>query len=73
MAIGGEDGRRTIELITAVYKSGATGETVTLPLAKDDPFYTVEGLMARMPHFHEKTASAADLEGEITLGSSYTK
>ena len=73
VAIGGEDGRRTIELITAVYKSGATGETVTLPLAKDDPFYTVEELMARMPHFHEKTASAADLEGEITLGSSYTK
>ena len=73
VAIGGEDGRRTIELITAVYKAGATGETVSLPLAKDDPFYTVEGLMARMPHFHEKTASAADLEGEITLGSSYTK
>ena len=73
VAIGGEDGRRTIELITAVYKSGATGETVSLPLAADDPFYTVEGLMARMPHFHEKTASAADLEGEITLGSSYTK
>ena len=73
VAIGGEDGRRTIELITAVYKAGATGQTVTLPLAKDDPFYTVEGLMARMPHFHEKTASAADLEGEITLGSSYTK
>ena len=73
VAIGGEDGRRTIELITAVYKSGATGETVSLPLAADDPFYTVEGLMARMPHFHEKTAYAADLEGEITLGSSYTK
>ena len=73
VAIGGEDGRRTIELITAVYKAGATGETVSLPLAGDDPFYTVEGLMARMPHFHEKTASAADLEGEITLGSSYTK
>ena len=73
VAIGGEDGRRTIELITAVYKSGATGETVSLPLAADDPFYTVEGLMARMPHFHEKTASAADLEGEITLGSSYTQ
>ena len=73
VAIGGEDGRRTIELITAVYKAGATGEAVSLPLAKDDPFYTVEGLMARMPHFHEKTASAADLEGEITLGSSYTK
>ena len=73
VAIGGEDGRRTIELITAIYKAGATGETVSLPLSADDPFYTVEGLMARMPHFHEKTASAADLEGEITLGSSYAK
>ena len=31
-AIGGEDGRRTIELITAIYKSGATKQTVTLPL-----------------------------------------
>ena len=73
VAIGGEDGRRTIELITAVYKAGATGQTVTLAVAKDDPFCTVEGLVARVPHFHEKAASAADLEGEITLGSSYTK
>ena len=72
-AIGGEDGRRTIELITAIYASGATGRTVNLPLAKDDPFYTVEGIRASVPHFYEKTTSAADLSGEITLGSSYTK
>ncbi len=44
-AIGGEDGRRTIELITAVYKSGATNQTVTLPIQKEDTFYTVEGMM----------------------------
>ena len=70
-AIGGEDGRRTIELITAIFKSGALGETVRLPLPPEDPFYTVSGIMAAVPHFHEKTASAADLAGEITLGSSY--
>ena len=70
-AIGGEDGRRTIELITAIFKSGALGETVRLPLTPEDPFYTVSGIMAAVPHFHEKTASAADLAGEITLGSSY--
>ena len=72
-AIGGEDGRRTIELITAIYASGATGRTVNLPMAKDDPFYTVEGIRASVPHFYEKTTSAADLSGDITLGSSYTK
>ena len=69
--IGGEDGRRTIELITAIYKSGATKQTVTLPLQKDDPFYTVEGMMRAVPHFYEKTTSAASLDGTITLGSDY--
>ncbi|MBQ8653749.1 MAG: Gfo/Idh/MocA family oxidoreductase [Clostridia bacterium] len=73
VAITGEDGRRTIELITAIYKSGSEGGTVSLPLQQDDPFYTVAGIMARAPHFYEKTTSAADLSGDITLGSSYTK
>ena len=70
-AIGGEDGRRTIEFITAVFKAGATGETVSLPLRPEDPFYTAEGILASMPHFHEKTASVTEQTGEITLGSSY--
>lgn len=73
VAITGEEGRRTIELITSVYKSGATGQTVDLPLKKDDPFYTVEGIMSSVPHFYEKTTSATNLDGEITLGSSYKK
>ena len=42
-----------------------------LPLRQDDPFYTVEGIMASVPHFYEKTVSAAALDGEITIGSSY--
>lgn len=71
VAIGGEDGRRTIELITAIYKSGATGETVRLPLAPEDGFYTVAGIMQSVPHFYEKTVSAAELSGDITLGSDY--
>ncbi len=70
-AIGGEDGRKTIELISAVFKAGASGQTVRLPLQPSDPFYTVEGILASVPRFHEKTASRADQEGEITLGSSY--
>lgn len=71
LAITGEDGRRTIELICAVYKSGSEGKTVLLPLKADDPFYTVGGIMKHAPHFYEKTTSAASLDGVITLGSTY--
>ena len=72
-AIGGEDGRNTIELITAIYLSGASGETVSLPLGKEHPFYTVEGIMKNVPHFYEKSASVMELSGNITLGSNYKK
>lgn len=70
-AIGGEDGRRTIELITAIYLSGSLGQTVELPLTKDSPFYTVDGIMKNAPHFYEKTASVTELNGEITVGGNY--
>ncbi len=72
-AITGEDGRRTLELITAIYQSGSTGAAVELPIRKDNPFYTVQGILAHATHFYEKTVSAAELTGGITLGSSYRK
>ena len=72
-AITGEDGRRTIELITAIYLAGATGRQVDLPLLPDNAFYTVSGILAGAPHFYEKTVSAAELTGDITLGSNYQK
>lgn len=71
VAITGEDGRRTIELICAIYKSGAEGKTVELSLKRSDPFYTVKGILEHAPYFYEKTTSAASLDGEITLGSTY--
>ncbi|MEW6048397.1 MAG: Gfo/Idh/MocA family oxidoreductase [Bacillota bacterium] len=40
----GIEGRRSIEFITAVYKSATTGERVNLPLDESDPFYTTRGL-----------------------------
>ncbi len=73
VAINGHDGRRTIELITSIYKAGSTRLPVSLPLKPDDPFYTVEGIMASVPHFYEKTTSADELNGGITLGSNYIK
>ncbi len=69
-AIGGEDGRRTIELITAIYEAGSLKQAVTLPLKKEDPFYTVEGIQAHVPHFYEKKVSQMELgDSNITLGS----
>ena len=67
--IDGISGRRTVEIITAIYKSGFEGRTVTLPLRKDDPFYTVEGIMKNVRHFYEKSASVVNLgDGDITVG-----
>ncbi len=73
VAITGEDGRRTIEIITAIYKAGAEHCPAQLPLNADDPFYTVEGIRAHVPHFYEKTASVMELAGTITFGSDFAK
>ncbi|MDR1468259.1 MAG: Gfo/Idh/MocA family oxidoreductase [Spirochaetaceae bacterium] len=71
--IKGGDGRLTIELITAIYKAGSEGRTVSLPIGKDDPFYTVPGIMRAVPHFYEKTTSVENFAGPITVGSDYQK
>ncbi len=68
--ITGEDGRRTVELITAIYKSGCRKETVTLPLAKDDAFYTFQGILDKAVRFYKKTASVENFAAEdITVGN----
>jgi predicted dehydrogenase len=69
--ITGRDGRNTLEVITAIYKAGATGARVKLPIARDDPFYTVKGIMASVPHFYEKKAAVRNFSGEITTGGNY--
>ncbi|GHV92635.1 oxidoreductase [Spirochaetia bacterium] len=71
--IKGEDGRLTIELITAIYKAGSEGKTIDLPIQKDDPFYTVKGIMSHVPHFYQKTGSVQDFAGNISVGSDYNK
>ena len=70
--ITGEQGRRTIELITAIYKAGSEKRMIDLPISRDDPFYTVEGILKNAPHFYEKSTSVTDLGNEsITVGSDY--
>ncbi len=68
-AITGEDGRRTIELITAIYKAGSTRQPVSLPIAPDDPFYTVEGIRKAVPHFYEETGSVERQDGNLSVGN----
>ena len=71
IAITAEDGRRTIELITAIYESGSMGRTVELPIEKTDPFYTVNGIRENVPYFYKKNKSVSGFEGEITFGSDF--
>ncbi|SKC81393.1 Gfo/Idh/MocA family protein [Krasilnikoviella flava] len=68
-AVDGEDGRRAIELVTAIYEAGVERRTVDLPLSPDDPYYRTGTLVERAPHFFSKTASVGELPGAITVGA----
>lgn len=68
--ITGVDGRKTVELITAIYKAGCKKQMVTLPLDKEDDFYTFEGILKHATRFYKKTASVENLaEGNVTVGN----
>lgn len=62
--VGGREGRRVIELITALYKSATTGERVSLPITKDDPWYTTSGLQDLV----KKPAGSGGSAGAINVG-----
>jgi len=64
LLISAEDGRKTLELITAIYKAGCTKQPVTLPISPSDPFYTFEGLLENAIYFYEKKNSVEDLGGD---------
>lgn len=68
--ITGEDGKRTVELITAIYKAGFEKRTVVLPIQKEDEYYTVEGIQKHAVHFYEKTGCVENFAAaEITVGN----
>lgn len=65
----GEEGRKMIELVTAIYKSASIGQIVPLPLKPDDPFYTKAGILANVPYFFKKSKNVESFaENTITLG-----
>ena len=68
--ITGEDGRKTGELISAIYKAGCTRSVVRLPIEKEDDYYTFQGILKHAIHFYEKKASVENFREEaITLGN----
>jgi UDP-N-acetyl-2-amino-2-deoxyglucuronate dehydrogenase len=65
--VDGDQGRGTLEIITAIYKAAITRSRVELPLDDADPFRTRDGLLAAAPRFHRKQVSvAAFATNEIT-------
>ena len=70
LLVDGREARKTMELITAIYKSACFGRSVHLPLPTNDVFYRKGGIAAVMPHFNEKTRSVENLtvSKPITLG-----
>lgn len=72
--VGAEDGRRTLQVITGIYKSASTRSIVGLPIGSGDLFYTAEGVASNVPRFHEKTVCMAELSPDpITTGNDYQK
>jgi UDP-N-acetyl-2-amino-2-deoxyglucuronate dehydrogenase len=63
--IDGYQGRNTLEIITAIYKSASIGEKVKLPLSLEDPFYTREGIISKAKYFYTKTKSVSDFSENV--------
>lgn len=70
--VDGDQGRNTLELITAIYKSASEKKTVTLPLQPSDSFYTKDSILENTTYFYEKTNSVDHFDTEdITTGREY--
>lgn len=67
--VTGYDGKRALELIFAVYKSGTQGEIVNLPIKQEDAFYTQQGILSAVPRFHEKSAFVENFDEELEIKS----
>jgi UDP-N-acetyl-2-amino-2-deoxyglucuronate dehydrogenase len=68
-SVPGEEGRRAVELITAMYASAAAGRAQALPLGVDHPCYTAEGLRAAMRRWREASARAEGHPQPVCDGS----
>lgn len=65
--IDGVQGKRSLELITAIYKSAITRSIVSLPISSDDPFYCTGELVKIAPRFYEKGESVENFQEESAI------
>lgn len=68
--VTGEDGRRAVEVVTAIYQAAIERRNVPVPIPEDSPYYRLDGLLGNAPRFFAKTRSVDDLGGTITVGAS---
>jgi predicted dehydrogenase len=69
LMVDGAQGRRTLELVTAIYQSAHLGQPVKFPMTGADPFYTRDGVAKHARHFHEKTVSVDNFAtNDISFG-----
>lgn len=54
LQVDGIAGRRVIELVSAIYQSGTTGQRVKLPILPEDIFYTRSSILQHAPKFHRR-------------------
>ena len=68
--ITGEDGKRTIELITAIYAAGITKKQADMPISMDSEFAHTGTIVKKAPHFFEKKESVENFADEsFTVGN----
>ena len=65
-AVPGEDGRRTVEIVTAIYRAAIERRAVELPIAPTDPWYSGEALLASAPRFFPKTGFVTEQVDQIS-------
>lgn len=69
LLISAEDGRNTLELITAIYNSATINAPIRLPLVHNNGFYTSEGIVKNAPRYFKKTRSISEFSvNTITVG-----
>ncbi len=67
--VDGVEGRKTLELISAIYASAVTGSAARLPLGTESAFYSSRGLLESAPRYHDKLHSLTEFTtNEITTG-----
>lgn len=67
--VTGYDGKRALELIFAIYKSGSLGKIVNLPIKPDDAFYTQQGVSDTVPRFHKKSGFIENFDDKLKIKS----